>query len=239
VFGICDAGTATYSSANPNCHAGEIVYGPSSVSSMGAKVTVSIASSDVYQKISTYIAAPATVSQGDTFTIHAAAAGTAVPRFNPSSVGDATVNSASGFGIIFPIPAGMQFVSASSAGGTETTSGKMVVTYCATSGGACDAKLTGNYDATKLPYIKVTLPGVSVAGGAQMTMPTIALTLQATGAVGTVANATLTEFLLNTSINAPIIGGTTAKFDGYPVNPALNSLAKYPPAILGSIEITD
>lgn len=241
-FGICDAGTNTYSASDPACHVGELRYGPGAVSSMGAKVQVSIASSDVFQKLSTYIAAPATVSQGDTFTIYAAAAGSSIPKYNPSSVGDATVNNASGFGIIFPIPAGMEFQSASAMGGGAVSSGKMLIQYCAASGAApCNAPTTGNFSATTAPYIRVSLPGVTVAGGAQLTMPTIALTLKATGAPGTVANATLTEFLLNTSVNAPIVGNQTAKFDGYPVSPTQTSgtPVKAPPAILGSIQITN
>ena len=63
------------------------------------------------------------MSQGDTFTIYAAAAGSSIPKYNPSSVGDATVNNASGFGIIFPIPAGMEFQSASAMGGGAVSSG--------------------------------------------------------------------------------------------------------------------
>lgn len=241
VFGICDAGTATYSKNDPTCRAGEIVYGPGGVSTMGAKVTVSIASSNVYQKLHTFVTAPATVSQNDTFTVHAAAAGSSVPKLQPSSVGDATVNNANGFGIIFPIPAGMQYVSASASGGDATTSGKMVVKYCTATGTGCTAKLTGNFDATTLPYIQVTLPGLSVAGGATMTMPTISLTMKATGAVGTVANATLNEFMLTTSITAPIIGGANAVFDGYPTDPAepATTPPKKPPAILASVEITN
>ncbi|MCZ7630873.1 MAG: hypothetical protein M5U19_18330 [Microthrixaceae bacterium] len=241
VFGICDAGTATYSENDPTCRAGEIVYGPGAVSTMGAQVTVSIVTSNVYQKLNTSVTAPATVSQGDTFTVHAAAAGSSVPKYQPSSVGDATVKTAGGFGIIFPIPAGMQYVSASASGGDALTSGKMVVKYCTATGTGCTAKLTGNFSATTLPYIQVTLPGLTVAGGSTMTMPTIALTLTATGSVGTVANATLNEFMLTTAINAPIIGNANAVFDGYPTDPAEPSGVppKRPPAILDSIEITN
>ena len=241
VFGICDTGTSTYSQANPNCRAGEIVYGPGAVSTMGAKVQVSIASSDVYQKVSTYVAAPATVAQGDTLTVHAAAAGSSVPRFQPSSVGDATVVNANGFGIIFPIPQGMTYLSSAASGGDALTTGRMVVKYCTATGPGCTAKLTGNFDATTLPYVQVSLPTLTVLGGSSMTLPTVALTLQATGAVGTVANATLNQFMLTTRINAPIIGFQNAVFDGYPTDPAEPSGTppKRPPAILRSIQITN
>ena len=116
----------------------------------------------------------------------------------------------------------------------------MVVTYCTATGGACNANLTGNYDATTLPYIKVSLP-VTVPGGATVTMPTVALTLKATGAVGTVADATLTEFMLNLNVKLGFLGNKNAYFDGYPVSPSQTSgtPVKAPPAILSSTEITN
>lgn len=243
VFGICDTGIATYSQSDPSCHAGEIVYGPGAVSAMGAKVSVSGVSSDVFQKLSTFVSAPATVAQDGTFTVYAAAAGSSIPKYQAAQplIGEPVVNSASGFGIIFPIPEGMEYQGVATMGGSAISSGKMVVTYCTATGGACDAKLTGNYDATTLPYIKVTLPGVTVAGGSTLTMPTVALTLKATGAVGTVANATLTEFMLSLNLTLGFLGYKTAYFDGYPVSPTQTSGTpiKAPPAILSSIEITN
>ena len=126
VFGICDAGTATYAQGDPTCHAGEIVYGPGAVSTMGAKVTVSGISSDVFQKISTYVNAPATVSQGDTFTVHAAAAGSSIPKYQSTQpvIGEPLVNNASGFGIVFPIPDGMEYQGVTTMGGSAISSGR-------------------------------------------------------------------------------------------------------------------
>ncbi len=241
VFGICDAGTATYSAGDPNCSAGEIVYGPSTPSVMGAKVSVSGISSDVYQKIHTFVKAPATVSQGDTFTVYAAAAGSSIPKKQASQpfIGEPVVNNASGFGIIFPIPAGMEYQSVTTMGGSAISSGKMVVTNCTQTGPGCDAQLTGNYDATTLPYIKVTLPGVSIPGGGTLTMPTVALTLKATGSVGTVADATLTEFMLNLNLTLGFLGTKNAYFDGYPTSGSSGTPPQAPPTILSSIEITN
>jgi hypothetical protein len=243
VFGICDAGTTTYSQSDPACRAGEIVYGPGAVSAMGAKVSVSGISSDVFQKLSTFVEAPATVSEDETFTVYAAAAGSSIPKYQASQplIGEPVVNNASGFGIVFPIPAGMEYVGVTTMGGAAASSGKMVVTHCTATGPGCDAKLTGNYDATTLPYIKVTLPGVTVQGGDTLTMPTVALTLKATGAAGTVADATLTEFMLNLNLTLGFLGYKNAFFDGYPVSPTQTSgtPVKAPPAILASIEITN
>ncbi len=243
VFGICDAGTATYSQSDPTCHAGEIVYGPGTVSTMGAKVSVSGISSDVYQKLSTYVRAPQTVAQGDTFTVYAAAAASSIPKYQASQplVGEPVVNSASGFGIVFPIPEGMEFRGVTTMGGSAVSSGKMVITHCTAQGAGCDAKLTGNYDATTLPYIKVTLPGVTVPGGGTLTMPTVALELEATGPVGTVADAVLTEFIVNLSLKLGFLGNKNAYFDGYPTDPAepAGTPPKRPPAVLASTEITN
>ncbi len=247
VFGICDSGTTVYSSSNPACRAGEIVYGPGSTSNMGAPVKVGSgffsATSNVYQKLHTAITAPATVASGQTFTVYAAAAGSAVPKANPSSVGDAGINYAKDLSIIFPVPTGMQFVSATAMGGDARTSGQVQIKNCAVSGTAgCIAKLTGNYDQTKFPYVQVSLPSTfQVPGGATMTVPTIAFTMKAIGPVGTIANATLTQFNLTTNVNAPIIGNQNAVFEGYPTEGSDSGVTppKRPPAVLASIEITN
>ncbi len=80
----------------------------------------------------------------------------------------------------------------------------------------------------------------TTSGGATLSMPTIALTLQATGAVGTVSNSYITEFVLSTSVNAPIIGNVTAVFDGYPTTGNNTSVTPpaAPPTALASTTIT-
>ena len=77
---------------------------------------------------------------------------------------------------------------------------------------------SGNFIRNSQPYIVVQMPSaVNMPGGRQMTMPTLEVTLQATGASGTVGNFKLTEVLNITS--ATLIIGTTANFYGYPTNP--------------------
>lgn len=240
-FGICDAGTSTFNVNNPACHVGELVYGAGATSTMGAKVTVSIASSNVYQRLHSFNKAPATVHQNEVFTVYAGSSSTAVPKFQPSSIGDATVNSAKDIAIVFPIPQGMEFVGVSTQGGDRLSTGNINFTYCPSAGTpGCIGKTTGNFDWTTYPYLQVTTAsGFQINGGQVMTMPTIALTLKAVGAPGTVAHATMTQFNLTTSITAPIIGGATAKFEGYPTDDSNPSATppKAAPAILGSIEI--
>ena len=151
---------------------------------------------------------------------------------------DATVINAQGFTAILPIPAGMTFQGVNVLGGDATSSGVATVKYCPATGTGCTAKLTGNYASTTLPYVQLTLPGTTIAGGSSVTMPAVALTLKATGAVGTVAKATLTEFVLSTYVNAPIVGNQTALFDGYPTTGNANvTPPSAPPAILSSTTI--
>ncbi len=111
--------------------------------------------------------------------------------------------------------------------------------YCTATGTGCTAQLTGNFTATTLPYVQLTLPGVNITGGNSVTMPAVALTLKATGAVGTVSNSSITEFVLSTNVTVPIVGTQTAVFDGYPTTGSADvTPPKAPPAILASTTIT-
>lgn len=242
VFGICEDGTSTFDANDPACHVGELVYGAGGTAIMGAKVQVSIASSNVYQRLHSFNKAPATVEQDEVFTVYAGSSSTAVPKYQPSSIGDATVNNAKDIAIVFPIPEGMEFVSVDTQGGDRLSTGNIDFTYCeqASDPGCNVVKTTGNFDWTTFPVLVVsTKSGFVINGGAVMTMPTIALTLKAVGAPGTVAHATMTQFNLTTSIKAPIIGNQTAKFEGYPTDDSNPNATppKAAPAILGSIEI--
>ena len=71
-------------------------------------------------------------------------------------------------------------------------------------------------------------------------MPTIALTLRATGAAGTTCNFSLTEFQTSLAVTAPLVGGQTANFFGYPTTGEDTAITPptAPPSILGSIAIT-
>lgn len=247
LFGICNKGTPVFSASNPQCRAGEIIYSPGAISTMGAQVKVGSglfsATSNVYQKLHTAVTAPASVKVGDTFTVYAAAAGSSVPKANSSSVGDATINYARDLSIVFPVPAGMQYVSASAMGGDARTSGQVVFTYCPTaSSPGCIAKTTGNYDQTTVPYVQVSFPSsFQVPGGASMTVPTVGIVMKATGTPGTVSKATMTQFNLTTNVNAPIIGNQNARFEGYPTDDSNPDATppKKPPAVLGTVQITN
>ena len=87
-------------------------------------------------------------------------------------------------------------------GGDATTSGHFQATYCtAPVLGACTAQIaSGNYK-TVYPYIETYLTGgTTIAGGANVTLPTVTAQFTATGAVGTVAPIVFTEFVLVTSV---------------------------------------
>jgi hypothetical protein len=235
-FGYCATGTATYSAGNPACATAQITYGPTVSSNMGAAVQVSIITENLYEKVGTYVVAPATVPQGSTFTSYVAPAAASVPKLQDSGtfLGDVTVNNASVFTAIVPIPAGMTYVSSKLIGGDARTAGVATLTYCTAASSVCNAKTTGNFTWTTYPYLKETLPTGSVPGGGTITMPSVAVTLQATGAAGTVANTSLTEFLLTTSTSL-----ATVTFDGYPTSGSADvTPPKAPPAVLASTTIT-
>jgi hypothetical protein len=182
------------------------------------------------------VVAPATVPHGSTFTSYVAPAAASVPKLQDSGtfLGDVTVNNASVFTAIVPIPAGMTYVSSKLIGGDARTAGIATLTYCTAASSVCNAKTTGNFSWTTYPYLKETLPTGSVPGGGTITMPSVAVTLQATGAAGTVANTSLTEFLLTTSTSL-----ATVTFDGYPTSGSADvTPPKAPPAILASTTIT-
>ncbi|UDY34985.1 MBG domain-containing protein [Dermatobacter hominis] len=244
-YGICRSGTTTYSASSPNCSTGVIHYNPGVTSDIGADVTVLSVTNHTYQKIDTAVTGPSTVNPNQVFKVRVAPAPGAVPRLQPSSLGDATVNNSQRFSNTYPIPAGFTVQSFRLIGGdatstSATAANAATATLCTTfNSGACTAKAaSGNYINNSQPYIVVALPnGASLPGGRQITMPTLEVTLKATGASGTIGNFKLTEVLNITS--ATLIVGTTATFDGYPTNP-VNLNATPPvgtPAILGTVKI--
>ena len=236
-YGICSAGTATYSAEDPNCSIGEIVYSPGSIARMGHAVTVSIVTTNVYNNFPIAVTAPDHVEQGETFTLHWAPAAGAIPARQTSSSITATVTYSGLMTSIIPIPPGMTYQSARLVGGDVNTD-VATVQYCATSGGTCDANLSGNYDGTTLPYVKVTLPTVTIPGGQTFTMPTLEMDLVASGAAGTSPGFALTQYRNVTRANAGIFGNQDATFVGYPTTNATSGTPpKAPPTILKSITI--
>ena len=100
------------------------------------------------------------------------------------------------------MPKGFTYVpgSINVTGGDATTSGNFAATYCtAPVADACTAQIdSGNYK-TIYPYIETYLnPSTTIAGGDNVTLPTVTAQFTATGAVGTVVPVDLTEFVLHT-----------------------------------------
>ena len=149
----------------------------------------------------------------------------AIPKLQPSSAGDASVTNSSKFTIVYPIPAGFTVKSFRLIGGDAQSAaaderGHRHVVHDLQHRvvrGAGYHRATSSSNSQ--PYIVTALPSaVTVLGGRQMTMPTLEVTLQATGTSGTVGNFKMTE-VINTTV-AVLIITTTANFDGYPTNPS-------------------
>ena len=117
----------------------------------------------VIQDLETSISLPPTAVQGSTVTASIAAAPTSVP----ASESGVSVESASQFSVILPVPKGFTYVpgSISVAGGDAATSGNFTATYCtAAVADACTAHIdSGNYK-TVYPYIETYLnPSTTIA----------------------------------------------------------------------------
>ena len=232
-FGICDAGTAAFSASDPTCHVGEITYRQGSISRLGQRLTVVITTQDIYNQFPIAIDAPASVDQGDTFKVKMAPASGAMPARQATL--NVTVNSGAMFASYFPIPAGLTYVpgSARVVGGDARTSGPATVEYCAAAGGNCDARTTGNWDATTHPYLKLSMPSANtVPGGAAFSMPTVEAEFTATGTAGSEAKLTMTQHKVRTATSL-----ATVTFEGYPTESASGNPAKAAPRTLHTIGI--
>ena len=206
-FAYCTPGN-TYPSAG-NCTTATISYAASVGEYMGANVGNI---TGVIQQVETAVSLPPTAVQGSNVTASIAPVSTSVP----ASESGVTVNSASQFSVVMPIPKGFTYVpgSITVTGGDATTSGHYAATYCTGPvANACTAQIaSGNYK-TVYPYIETFLnPSTTISGGSNVTLPTVTAQFTATGDVGTVQPLVFTEFVLVTSVQ--IIG--TATFDGYP-----------------------
>ncbi len=213
-FGACAPGTATYSASNSACSTGTLTYEPSSNQNMGDELKIlGFVTEDIYEGIGIASVEPATVPQGGTFTLSNAAVATALPASDDGF----TVNYADEFAAITPVPAGLTYVPGSIRvqGGDSNTAGQATAMYCTSAVTGCDAQInTGNYK-TNYPYLEEELPSsIEVAGGQNVTMPTLTAQFTATGSIGTVEPVDLTEFKLNTNVSTA--GNVT--FDGYPTN---------------------
>jgi hypothetical protein len=204
-FAYCAPGD-TYPSAG-NCTTATLTIAPSVGEYLGANVDNL---SGVIQDLQTSISMPSTAVQGSTVTASLAASPTSIP----ASEDGVSVTSASQFSVILPVPKAFTYVpgSISVTGGDATTSGHFSATYCtAPVANACTAQIaSGNYK-TVYPYIETFLnPSTTIAGGDNVTLPTVTAQFTATGAVNAVAPLVYTEFVLVTTVS--IIGSVT--FDG-------------------------
>ncbi|MGP8005474.1 MAG: hypothetical protein ACLP2J_00340, partial [Acidimicrobiales bacterium] len=206
-FAYC-APTFTYPSAG-NCTTATMTYTPATTQYMGQ---YALGLYGILQPINIAVTAPSSAPHGTVFTVFTAPAASRVPT---TDVG-LTVTSDSAFTAITPIPAGLTYVagSLSLTGGDANSTGQMTATYCTAAVATyCTAQInTGNY-LTTYPYIETVLSSsVLIAGGANVTLPTVTAQFTASGSVGKVVSQTLTEFLSTAAVS----GLGNEIFDGYP-----------------------
>ena len=150
---------------------------------------------------------PLTVLPGKTFTVTSQRATQTVPTSNSG----VTIQSISNLVNYYPIPAGTTYVSATvsgsvsftPAGGGSATTSPLTVTYCptATTPG-CTAQVPSSdfLGSTPVPYLEVGTGTTAFSGGGSLTIPSVTVTLTASGTDGTVATWEQTEFDTTTNL---------------------------------------
>ena len=109
--------------------------------------------------------------------------------------------------------------------------------FCTATGAGCDAQMSGNYHTT-FPYLEVELPTSDhVAGGDNVTLPTVSAQFTATGSVGSTQSETLSEFRVDTNVTVPDLGTQNVTFDGYPTSGNSGTPPYTPPVALASTQI--
>jgi hypothetical protein len=212
-FAYCAPGD-TYPSAG-NCTTATLSY----LASSGQYFGDAVEGNAVVEQLETAVALPTTAVQGSTVTMSVAPVATSVPANENGDGTTVTVESASQFSVVMPVPKGFTYVPGSigTTGGDATTSGNFTASYCtAPVADACTAQIdSGNYK-TVYPYIETYLnPSTTISGGSNVTLPTVTAQFTASGAVGAVVPVDLTEFALTTTVSADGIT-ISAPFDGYP-----------------------
>ena len=238
-FAYCAPGD-TYSPGSPNCTTATMSYAPATDQLMGEAVTVSGISEDIYETTEIAAVQPTTAQQGAPVSVTLAPVGSSVPSLQSTPIGNATVNYADNFTMVFPAPAGLTLVPGSFrvTGGDSVTEGVATAEYCTAAGTGCDAQInTGNYKTT-YPYIELELPSADhVNGGQNFTLPTVSAQFTATGSVGTVASESLSEYRINTNVSVPIVGTQNANLDAYPTSGNSGTPPYTAPVALGSTQI--
>ncbi len=179
---------------------------------------------------------PSAVPPGTTFAVTSASASQTLPTTNAG----VAIQSVSNLLNFYPIPAGTTFVGATAAGavsfvpaggGTVTTS-PLTVAYCPTaSTPGCVAQATSPsfLGSTPVPYLEIGTGSTAFAPGGSLTIPSVTVTLTASGADGTLASWTQTEFDTTSTL-----GGTAAPaiVHGYPASPVAPLPQSTPIALL-------
>jgi len=216
---------------------------------------------------------PTSASQGSNFVIANPGGSQLVPATNSG----VPVNYISGNVQYYEIPTGATYVSASASGPLTWTGGSgaggipasgsapLTITECTTATQAgCTAAnfavqqvVAGVYSGfggppPYYPYLEVSTGTTQIPAGATLTLPTVNVTLQASGAVGTVLNWSQFEFDTNANVTlfgkpvtAAVVGYPSALYTGtLPVtapnpNGGLNEqfIPYYPPPVLTSTTI--
>jgi hypothetical protein len=175
---------------------------------------------------------PAVALQGSNFTVTNAGGSQVVPLTNSG----VPVNYISNNAEYYEIPAGTTYVSAIASGdasyvpsgGGAATNFPETITYCTAAGqSGCTAASNSPLAVTAgvysgfagpnptFPYLEVTTGSTHIPAGATLTLPTVTVTLTASGAAGTTVNWSQFEF--DTVANVTVFGKPfTATVVGYP-----------------------
>jgi len=205
---------------------------------------------------------PSTVNPGANFTITNPGGSQAVPTTNSG----VAVNYISGNAQYYEIPSGATYVSAVAGGPLSWTGGSgaggipasgnapVIITECTAAGqagctAASNSPLSGaggvysGFDGPNptFPYLEVSTGTTQIPAGSTLTLPTVTVTLTASGTAGTVLDWSQFEFdtvanvtLFGSHINAAVVGypsalyagtlpATTAPFIPYAAPPVLTS----------------
>jgi hypothetical protein len=215
-FALCTTGNTWTGAGSPGCATGNINYVQAGTGFyVGNQVSASGLNISVVVDTGGSVVVPASAGSGSTFTSITAAPMADLPATNSGFV----VNSVGGYQAITPVPTGVTLVpgSLNVSGGDSASAGKYIASYCTAAmgfvAGECTAQSTGNFHLS-YPYIETSLnAATTIAGGTQLTLPTITAQWQVTAPAGATINSFETEFVVLTNVAPPI--GTTS-LDAYP-----------------------
>lgn len=215
-FALCTTGHTWTGPGSVGCATGTINYVEAgSGFYVGNQIVASGLHVSVVVDTGSAIVVPTSAAPNSIFT-----SVTAAPMANlPSTNSGFVVNSVGGYQAITPVPTGVTLVpgSLSVSGGDAASSGKYIASLCTAAmgfvAGECTAQSTGNFHLS-YPYIETSLnAATTIAGGTQLTLPTVTAQWQVTASAGSTINSYETEFVVVTNV-APPIGTTT--LDAYP-----------------------